>query len=105
MIAKENIIKNNYSNQISCDISDGFESNCFKNKKPFDLIVANILAGPLIDLSSEIISHLSKNGILILSGLLIDQENEVSDSYIEKGLTLINSDKINEWSILTFVKG
>lgn len=57
---------------------------CTPDKLPAiqaDIIVANILANPLIALAPHILSHLNKTGALILSGILISQLDDVKQAY------------------------
>ena len=49
---------------------------------PFDLIVANILARPLMQLAPEMAAHLAPGGSLILSGILDRQRDAVLAAYI-----------------------
>lgn len=47
----------------------------------FDVVVANILAGPLIEFADSITSHVAKDGMLALSGVLCEQADEVLMTY------------------------
>lgn len=47
----------------------------------FDVVVANILAGPLISLSESVITRLSSGGSLALSGILSGQVDRIMDAY------------------------
>lgn len=48
---------------------------------PADLLIANILAGPLVQLAPTLLRHLRPGGDLVLSGVLADQAQTVSDAY------------------------
>lgn len=85
---------------IQLAVADGLKASVFKENGPFELIIANILAGPLIDMAGDITAALSKNGNLILSGLLIEQKEDVIQAYSDQGLTCINSVEIGEWAAL-----
>lgn len=50
----------------------------------FDLVIANILAGPLVDLAPELITLANSNGKIVLSGILDVQASAVMDAYKEK---------------------
>ncbi len=72
---------------------------------PFDLIIANILAGPLCELAPAITSSLTQKGTLILSGLLDSQINDVAASYRPFGWII--RDQIvatDNWAVLTLAK-
>jgi len=76
----------------------------FQNKK-FDLIVSNILSGPLVKLASSICFLLNKSGKLILSGFLDYQMNDVINAYKENGLEVEKIINKNNWiTILAKVK-
>ncbi len=70
----------------------------------FDLIIANILAKPLIHLSSEIVSKLDHKGHLILSGLLVHQEVMVVNAYRRFGFKLEKRYNNGEWLALLLTK-
>jgi ribosomal protein L11 methyltransferase len=65
------------------------------------LIVANILAKPLCQLSKDLKRHLSKDGTVILSGLLQAQETMVLSAHRRQGLRLVNRQRRKGWSTLT----
>jgi ribosomal protein L11 methyltransferase len=52
----------------------------------FDLVLANILAAPLERMASALVSRLAPGGILVLSGILVDQASRVEKAYQEQGL-------------------
>tara|TARA_B000000565_G_scaffold47499_1_gene31556 strand:+ start:31050 stop:31955 length:906 start_codon:yes stop_codon:yes gene_type:complete len=97
---QENAITNKTSN-IQSIFSDGFVQI---NTREFDLIIANILAGPLIELASQMYTHCSKNGVVVLSGLLNWQEKEVRKAYESVGFQLCDNFVVGEWATLVFEK-
>ncbi len=67
---------------MTCVTGDGYRARAVtKQDKGFDLIIANILAGPLVQMAPDLADNLSKNGKAILSGLLIEQEQDVIDAH------------------------
>lgn len=70
----------------------------------FDIVVANIQAGPLIALVDAILQHLTPGGELALSGLLAHQVEGVRQVYESKGLVLEQSRADGEWHLLAFRK-
>ncbi|MEA1990009.1 MAG: 50S ribosomal protein L11 methyltransferase [Pseudomonadota bacterium] len=70
------------------------------NSEPADLIVANILAGPLKELSPEFDRLLKPGGTLVLSGLLASQANELIKHYESIGITLSTFQTLDEWGLL-----
>ncbi|WP_321397811.1 50S ribosomal protein L11 methyltransferase [Emcibacter sp.] len=81
--------------------ADGFADPRLSGRGPFDLIVANILAGPLIELAPDMARHLTPDGHLILSGLLDKQQEAVLDAYRAQGFELEKDYALNEWRALT----
>ena len=73
---------------------------------PYDLIMANILTRPLIQMAPELSAQLAPGGALILSGLLTQQEPDVIAAYEKQGLKIQRACKIHnavrleDWSAL-----
>lgn len=67
---------------------------------PVDLLVANILAGPLKELSSEFSRLLKPGGTLVLSGLLATQAPELIKHYKTIGIELNTFEQLEEWGLL-----
>lgn len=72
------------------------------DSEPVDLLLANILAGPLKELAPEFKRLLKPNGQLILSGLLAVQANELITFYQNLGFELQAQNTLDEWGQLTF---
>ncbi len=72
--------------------------------KDFDLVFANILAGPLIELAPAIDRALHAGSIAILSGLLDSQADEVSAAYLALGLHIERQDPLEGWATLVVRK-
>ena len=68
-------------------------------RAPFDLLIANILAGPLIELAPAFAKSLAAGGTLILAGLLDSQADGVAAAYAGQGLTVRDPGK-GEWPVL-----
>ena len=67
---------------------------------PFDLVFANILKGPLIQLAPDMARHVALDGIVILSGLLVVQAESIVDAYVTSGFRLQSRNDLGEWSAL-----
>ena len=68
----------------------------------FDLIVANLLSGILVDIAPEIVSRLNPGGKAVLSGMLTDQEGVVIKALETAGLTLSETVVSGKWVTLVF---
>ena len=73
-------------------------------RAPFDLIIANILAGPLRMLAGDVSKALRRGGSLVLSGILNPEAAAVIAAYAAHGFVLVQHRRIGEWSTLTLRK-
>ncbi len=80
---------------------DGFSGPEIRRRAPFDLIVANILARPLVRLAPDLVRALGKGGVAILSGLLHSDQAAVGAAYRAQGARLIGRDRLGDWPTLT----
>jgi ribosomal protein L11 methyltransferase len=71
---------------------------------PYDLVIGNILARPLVALAPRLARSTKRGGVLVLSGLLTSQAQEVLGVYLPRGFILSRHDKIAGWSTLTLVR-
>ncbi|SEI72188.1 [LSU ribosomal protein L11P]-lysine N-methyltransferase [Pseudooceanicola nitratireducens] len=99
-VAEANLAANDMAGRVTCLEATGFDHDQIKSGAPYDLIFANILKGPLIDLAGDLTAHLAPNGYAILSGLLNDQADEVAAAYAAQGLTRVEATQIGDWSTL-----
>jgi ribosomal protein L11 methyltransferase len=65
-----------------------------------DIVLANILAKPLIELSAVIAGLVKPGGLLILSGILNEQAESVAEAYRSHGLTMVDAVSQEDWSRL-----
>ena len=78
-----------------------FQSTGYENVgKNYDLIFANILAGPLVEMASDLEKHLSHGGYAILSGFLEEQKDWVQKAHENVGLEIVSYRQIKEWGTL-----
>ena len=99
-VARENALANEASPLVQTIVADGMANPALAAGAPYDLIVANILAGPLTRLAPGIAGAISPRGMLILSGLLHWQENLVLSFYRPHGLVLRTRHGDGPWSAL-----
>ncbi|GAB1410698.1 50S ribosomal protein L11 methyltransferase [Desulfovibrionales bacterium] len=97
--AQENITLNNVGQHITLHVGT---IDHVPTTPPYDCILANILANPLIDMAPEICARLARPGILILSGILTDQVARVSAAYTACGLPEPDVRTAEDWAALTF---
>lgn len=99
-VAKENIELNHESSKIKA--FKGILSDINRDENIYDIIVANIIATVIIDLSSIIPYYLKKNSLFITSGIIKERKQEVIDSCVKSGLTLIETLEAGEWVAMVF---
>ena len=87
--------------RIATAVATGVEHTWLRQSPPFDLVVANILAGPLIRLAPKLAKTVRRRGTLVLSGILIGQAPQVIASYRAAGFDMLRHDKIAGWTTLT----
>ena len=80
--------------------SDGFANARIAKAGPYDLICANILARPLRAMAARIAGCLAEDGAVVLSGLLVGQEQFVLSAYREVGLHLKQRIRVENWLAL-----
>lgn len=82
-------------------VADGMDSPMLAARAPFDLIIANILAGPLIELAPAFANALAYGGTIILAGLLDTQADAVAKAYKKQNLKQADRGS-GEWPVLLF---
>ena len=90
--------------RLELAVAAGLDHRRLKARAPYDLIVANILAGPLVELAPAIGAALAPGGRLILAGLLDRQAERVAAAYRRRGLMLADTVRRGEWPTLVLRK-
>ncbi len=103
-ILRENFKTSGYGAALTALHADGFDHKQISDLAPYDLIMMNILAEPLLALAGEAARHLAPEGALILSGILVWQEVQIRDVYQQLGLELTARLQIEDWVTLLFQK-
>lgn len=87
--------------QMAMVIADGMDDPQLQARAPYDILIANILAGPLIDLAPDFANRVSPSGSIVLSGLLAgEQEAQVTASYEAQGFALKSRLQKDDWAVL-----
>lgn len=97
----ENSAINNLSHLVTAYVSEGWEK---VTDKEFDLVAANILADPLCELAPSMNARMRKKGVIILSGLLRTQKEQVIQAYRLQDFEFIRNYPIGEWETLILTK-
>ena len=86
--------------RLAMVVADGLDHALLVNRAPYDLLIANILAGPLIELAGDFASAVMPGGHVLLAGMLETQEHAVRAAYRTAGFRLAARLVNGEWSIL-----
>jgi ribosomal protein L11 methyltransferase len=108
-VAADNAIVNGVTlgqqpGRVALCAASGTDHEMIQRRAPYDLIIANILAGPLIELAPASAAIARDGGTLILAGLLGTQINAVAKAYRAQGFRLAESNGEKDWPCLRFVK-
>ncbi|MBX5212766.1 MULTISPECIES: 50S ribosomal protein L11 methyltransferase [unclassified Rhizobium] len=101
-VAAENVQRNGIASGIVTKTAPGFHSTAFLEHGPFDLIIANILARPLIRMAPKLATYLAPGGSVILSGILASQRWKVIAAYSGARLRHVRTIWRNGWVTIHF---
>ena len=96
-VARDNVRHNHAAAQVDCATATGFHSTAFRDAGPFGLIIANILARPLMRMAPDIKHHLAPGGSVILSGILASQRWQVLAAFNGQGMRHVQTLWRNGW--------
>ncbi|MDB5661011.1 MAG: ribosomal protein methyltransferase [Cypionkella sp.] len=99
-VAEANVAINNMQGLIETMEAAGFAHPRLAEAAPYDLVFANILKGPLVELAPDMAKHLAQNGLIILSGLLVVQADSITAAYVANGFSPEAREDLGEWSCL-----
>ncbi|MET0363651.1 MAG: 50S ribosomal protein L11 methyltransferase [Sphingobium sp.] len=104
-VTAENVVLNGLiegtgAGQIALGQAAGMDHPALAERAPYDLIIANILAGPLISLAPAFAAHLAEGGSLVLAGLLGEQADAVIAACRRAGLRLAARSDRGQWPTL-----
>jgi ribosomal protein L11 methyltransferase len=99
-VARANTVANG-AGRILFACALGLDHPLLRRAAPFDLVIANILAGPLRLLSGDVAAAVRAGGFVVLSGILNPEAPAVIAAYLAHGFSLIERRQIGDWTILT----
>ncbi|HWU74758.1 MAG TPA: 50S ribosomal protein L11 methyltransferase [Sphingomonas sp.] len=86
-------------------VADGALDDAITAAAPYDLIIANVLAGPLVSMAPELAAIAAPSATIVLAGLLETQRDQVVEAYAACGCTLLQTDRRGDWTILKLEAG
>lgn len=96
-VARQNVRLNGIVSGLALETAPGFHSTAFRRHGPFDLIIANILARPLMRMAPQLARHLRPGGQVVLSGILAEQRWKVIAAYSGARLRHVRTIWRNGW--------
>ncbi len=103
-VAEANVAANGLGGRVSCVGAAGFDHPRIAAGAPYDLVLANILMGPLVDLAKPMAAHTAAGAAAILSGVLTTQADDLAAAYSDAGFGLSRREDIGEWSTLVLTR-
>ena len=103
-IARINARANQVGRWVKAVAADGYADRRVHASGPFDLIIANILARPLVAMAKDLSAHLAPGGVAMLAGLLTHQEAQILTAHRAQGLTLVDRIAVGDWPTLVLRK-
>ncbi len=99
-VARANADLNGVGMLVRTELAEGYAHPSVRRHRPYDLILANILADPLIELAPALRAHLAPGGRAVLSGLLERQADSVIAAHRRQGLRLFDHIRQGPWTAL-----
>lgn len=103
-VAREVAALNGLDERIRTARSEGYRAASVRSRAPYDLVIANILAGPLIALAEGLAQHTKPGSVALLAGLLRAQEQAILEAHARVGFWLIDRRLEGDWPILALEK-
>ncbi|WP_327752681.1 50S ribosomal protein L11 methyltransferase [Sphingobium sp. SJ10-10] len=90
--------------QLALYTAAGVDHPAIATRAPYDLLIANILAGPLIELAPSLCALVEEGGTIVLAGLLKEQADAVLSAYRAQGMRLAERADRGDWPTLRLRK-
>jgi len=103
-VTRENAVANGIDG-VDLVVADGALSDAITAQAPYDLVIANILAGPLVSMAPELAAIAAPNATIVLAGLLETQRPQVVEAFEACGCMLEAIDRRGDWTILRLAAG
>lgn len=100
---RENADRNGVGDRIAVELGSVGEGEPFWGEQ-YDVVLANIIARVLIDLSEAIVAHTKPGGSIVLAGIIESREKDVIDAFSAAGATVINRRFLEDWVSLVLTR-
>jgi ribosomal protein L11 methyltransferase len=101
--AKNNVMLGTGQGRTALYAATGTDHVMIQSRAPYDLVIANILAGPLIELAASFAAVMEEGGTLILAGLLNTQFDSIKRAYLAQGFRMAERMDQGDWPCLRLV--
>lgn len=99
-----NVVLGTGQGEVALCVASGTDHALIHQRAPYDLVIANILAGPLIELAPSLAEVVRSGGSLLLAGLLDTQAKSVLGAYRRQGFRLQRRVDFGDWPCLWLIK-
>ncbi|MCU6453836.1 50S ribosomal protein L11 methyltransferase [Sphingomonas sp. A2-49] len=103
-VTRDNAARNGVEG-VALFVADGARHPDIDRQAPYDLVIANILAGPLVSMAPELAAIAAPDATIVLAGLLETQREAVVASYAACGCALDAIDRRGDWTVLRLTAG
>ena len=97
LVTQSNAQNNKLESKLKICQSDGYKAPLVKENAPYDLVLANILARPLLEMAPDLQKHLSAKGYAILSGFVDNQTDWIISTHQQYELKLCKLYEFDNW--------
>lgn len=97
IVTLQNAVDNDLEKQIRVQAGDGYQTALVQKNAPYDIILSNILARPLIAMAPALTQALKVGGYCVLSGFVEDQQDWVIEAHQAQGLELLTIFEDGVW--------
>jgi len=104
VVTNRHAAMNGAEKSIVSEAGDGYHAPLAVKNADYDIVAANILAGPLIAMAPDLARVLRPGGFCVLSGLLARQAADVADAHEKQGLEPAGAWEMGDWRALLFRK-
>ncbi len=101
-VARANLAANGLEDCVALVEASGFDDAQLAG--PFDLVLANILRDPLLGMAKDMARALRGGGHAVLSGILIEQADDLVKHYGSAGFDLHMREDVGDWTTLTLAR-
>lgn len=101
-IAKENAVLNGVDDRFNALYGNIIDNNSLREKigQEYDIVIANIVADVIILMSGIFRQFMHQNSLLIVSGIIDRQKDEVREALVKNGFKILNARESSDWSCM-----